>query len=103
VTGSYAEGKQTSFSDIDFYILPKPEDEIDYEAKRVEDNYCRTLINIFESKGYSWDSCFISSFDVYETEIPLEFSAFYEIDEDNIFEIEILGVKMRASKSIYVE
>lgn len=101
VTGSYAEGKQTSSSDIDFYIKPKPEDEINLEADYVEDTYCMDLIRYFEKQGYKIGSVYIDSFHIDEAAIPLEFSSSYEIDENNIFEIEILGVKMCASISLY--
>ncbi len=40
----------------------------------------------------------IESFAVDDTYIPMEFSSLYNI-EDEIFEIEILGVKMLAAKS----
>lgn len=98
VTGSYAYGKQTEFSDIDMYVKEQPEEEIDCEADYVEESYTRPLIRFFESLGYEWDSVFIDSFSVDDTYIPLEFSAYYDI-EGETFPIEILGVKMIASKS----
>lgn len=98
VTGSYAYGTQTSRSDIDFYVKEVPEELVDLEADFVEDTYVRELIRFFESLGYEWSSCTIMSFAVDDTYIPLEFSALYDID-GNLFEIEILGVKMLASKS----
>lgn len=98
VTGSYAYGEQTEFSDIDFYIKSLPEDEVDYENSI--ECYCNELIKYFESLGYAWDSVFVSSFSVDDTYIPLEFSHFYSI-EDNTFDIDILGVKMKASKSTH--
>lgn len=70
------------------------------EAERIEDTYTQDLIRYFESKGYYWGSVFIDSFHVDETYIPLEFSAYYEIEEDT-FELDILGVKMIAAKSNY--
>lgn len=103
VTGSYAEGTQKSSSDIDFYIKLKPEDEVDLEANFVEDTYCQYLMKYFESRGYELGSVFITSFHVDDTFIPLEFSHFYQIDENNTFEIEILGVKLQASKSLYTK
>ena len=98
VTGSYAYGKQTVLSDIDMYVREVPEEEIDCEANYVEESYTRPLIRFFESLGYKWDSVFIDSFSVDDTFIPLEFSAYYDIEEET-FPIEILGVKMVASKS----
>ena len=98
VTGSYAYGKQTKFSDIDMYVKELPEEEIDCEADYVEESYTRPLIRFFESLGYEWDSVFIDSFNVDDTFIPLEFSAYYDIEEET-FPIEILGVKMVAAKS----
>lgn len=103
ITGSYAEGTQTFSSDIDFYIIRKPEEEIDLEADIVEDTYCNHLMKIFKDRDYSLDSCFPDSFNVNKTLIPLEFSSFYQIEEDNVFEIDILGIKMKASKSTYVK
>lgn len=100
VTGSYAFGKQTSSSDIDMFVREVPEEEIDCEANYVEESYTRPLIRFFESIGYKWDSVFIDSFSVDDTFIPLEFSAYYNIEEET-FPIEILGVKMVASKSNY--
>lgn len=100
VTGSYAFGKQTSSSDIDMFVREVPEEEIDYEANYVEESYTRPLIRFFESIGYKWDSVFIDSFSIDDTFIPLEFSAYYNIEEET-FPIEILGVKMVASKSNY--
>lgn len=98
VTGSYAYGKQTEFSDIDMYVRELPEEEIDCEADYVEESYTRPLIRFFELIGYKWDSVFIDSFSVDDTFIPLEFSAYYDIERET-FPIEILGVKMMASKS----
>ena len=107
VTGSYARGAQTELSDIDFFVKEKTEEERDRECEEkgidysdTEETYVEDLIRYFESLGYSWSSCFIGSFAIDDTEIPLEFSAFYSIDGD-LFEIEILGVKMLASKSNY--
>ncbi len=98
VTGSYAYGTQTSESDIDFYVKEVPEELVDLEADFVEDTYIPELIRFFESLGYKWSSCTIMSFAVDDTYIPLEFSSLYGID-GNLFEIEILGVEMLASKS----
>lgn len=98
VTGSYAYGKQTKYSDIDMYVKELPEEEIDYEANYVEESYTRPLIRFFELLGYEWDSVFIDSFSIDDTFIPLEFSAYYDIEEET-FPIEILGVKMMAAKS----
>lgn len=98
VTGSYAYGKERHYSDIDFYIKEIPEEEVDYESEYVEESYVRPLIKFFESLGYEWDSVFIDSFSVDDTFIPLEFSAYYDIEEKT-FPIEILGVKMVAAKS----
>lgn len=98
VTGSYAYGTQTKFSDIDMYVKEIPEEQVDIEASHVEDTYVRTLIRYFEKLGYEWDSCLIESFSIDDTYIPLEFSSLYSI-ENETFEIEILGVKMVAAKS----
>lgn len=98
VTGSYAYGTQTVFSDIDMYVKEIPEELVDLEASFVEDTYIQTLIRFFEELGYEWGSVLISSFHVDDTYIPLEFSALYSIEEET-FEIEILGVKMMAAKS----
>lgn len=98
VTGSYAYGEQTALSDIDMYIKELPEDEVDCENGI--DTYCEELIRYFEELGYVWDSAFITSFSVDDTYIPLEFSAYFSI-EDETFEIEILGVKMQAAKSTH--
>ena len=98
VTGSYAYGKETMFSDIDMYIKEKPEDEVDCESG--EDTYCRELIRYFESLGYEWDSVFPDSFSVDDAYTPLEFSAYYDI-EDETFELEVCGVTMQAAKSTY--
>lgn len=103
VTGSYATGKQNEYSDIDFYIKSKPEDEVDLEANPVEDTYCIQLMNYFKQKGYNVGSVFIDSFHIDDTYIPLEFSHYYEIDETNTFDIDILGVKLKASVSLYTE
>ena len=98
VTGSYAYGKQTIFSDIDMFVKELPKEEIDYEANYVEESYTRPLIRFFETLGYRWNSVFIDSFSIDDTFIPLEFSAYYDIEEE-IFPIEILGIKMMAAKS----
>ena len=98
VTGSYATGKYKENSDLDFLVKMLPEDEIDCEARPIEETYTNRLIKYFEKQGYKWDSVFIDSFHVDDTYIPLEFSAFYSIDE-YLFEVDILGVKMTASKS----
>lgn len=100
VTGSYAYGKQTALSDIDMYVKEIQEEYIDHEATYVEESFTRPLIRFFESLGYEWDSVFIDSFSVDDTFIPLEFSAYYDIEQDT-FPIEILGVKMTASKSTH--
>lgn len=103
VTGSYAYGEQTVLSDIDMYIKEIPEEEREYDEQYevIAENYCEELTAYFESLGYEWDSLFPSSFSIDDTFIPLEFSAFFSIDEDNTFEIEILGVKMQAAKSTH--
>lgn len=98
VTGSYAYGEQTALSDIDMYIKELPEDEVDCENGI--DTYCEELIGYFEKLGYAWDSVFVTSFSVDDTYIPLEFSAYYSI-EDETFVIDILGVKMQAAKSTH--
>lgn len=101
VTGSYAEGTQTLNSDIDFYIKFKPEDEVNLEADYVEDTYCMPLIRYFEKKEYHIDSVYVDSFHIDDTIIPLEFSSSYIVDENNVFEIDVLGVKMKASLSLF--
>ena len=98
VTGSYAYGKQTATSDIDMFVKGLPEEEIDCEAEFVEESYTRALIRFFESIGYEWNSVFVDSFSVDDTFIPLEFSAYYDIEE-NTFPIDVLGVRMMAAKS----
>lgn len=98
VTGSYAYGDQTELSDIDMYIKELPEDEVDCENGI--DTYCEELIEYFENLGYDWDSVFVTSFHIDDAYIPLEFSAYYTL-EDETFEIEILGVKMLAARSTH--
>lgn len=98
VTGSYAFGTQTPKSDIDFFVKPLPEELIDCESESIEETYTQTLIRYFEERGFTWTSCLIDSFEINDTFIPLEFSSLYSI-EDEVFEIEILGVKMLAAKS----
>lgn len=107
VTGSYARGAQTELSDIDFFVKEKTEAERDQECEEkgidyseTEETYVEDLIRYFEGLGYSWSSCFPGSFAIDDTEIPLEFSAFYSIDGD-LYEIGIHGVNMLASKSNY--
>ena len=106
VTGSYAYGMQNENSDIDFFIRWLPEEERDKIAEEtgkdyydIPEDYCKDLIKYFENKGYEWDSIFPSTFNVDDTYIPLEFSAFYNIDDSNIFKVNILGVIMDAAKS----
>ena len=107
VTGSYAFGTQKLTSDIDFYVKQKSDEERDRESEEkgiewseTEETYIQDLIKYFESIGYEWSSCFPESFAIDDTEIPLEFSAFYSID-NQLFEVEIAGVKLTASKSNY--
>lgn len=107
VTGSYAYGMQNEDSDIDMFIRWIPEEERERMMEETGDwnntpeDYCKELIHYFESKGYEWDSCFPSSFSVDDTYIPLEFSAFYNIDEEHTFKVSILGVTMEAAKSTH--
>ena len=107
VTGSYAYGTQRLSSDIDFYVKERSEEEREKEALEKNIDYCDTeetyvehLIRYFESIGYQWSSCFTLSFAIDDTDIPLEFSAFYNID-NKLFDIEIEGVKFKASKSTW--
>lgn len=67
----------------------------------MEDTYCMTLIRYFREKGYKIGSVHIDSFHIDDTAIPLEFSSSYGIDENNTFEVDIFGVKMQASISLY--
>lgn len=106
VTGSYAYGMATASSDIDFLVLLKPEEVYDKEIEEnnwsdegLDDSYCKELIKYFETLGYEWDSCFTQSFSVDDTYIPLEFSAHYSCDTSDVFEVDILGVRMKACKS----
>lgn len=105
VTGSYAYGMQNENSDIDFYIRWIPEEERDAIAETgveyddIPETHFRELLDYFIRLGYDWDSCFVESFSVDDTYIPLEFSSFYNIDESNIFKVNILGVTMDAAKS----
>ena len=108
VTGSYAEGTQTMWSDIDFYVLEVPEAERDRQAEEegidwaeTDDTYVHMLIQYFEDLGYDWDSQYIQSFAIDEIYPPLEFSAYYRPYLNNVFEIEIDGVTLRAAKSLY--
>lgn len=108
VTGSYAYGMQTDESDIDFFVKWVPEEDRDKIAEEtgadywdIPETYCKELIKYFESKGYSWDSVFVDSFSVDDTYIPLEFSSFYNIDEEHTFTVNILGVTMEAAKSTH--
>ena len=87
VTGSYAFNAQRPESDIDFYVKSKSDEERDKECEEkgiewseTEETYIQDLIDYFESLGYEWSSCFLDSFAVNDTEIPLEFSAYYSID-----------------------
>ena len=90
VTGSYAEGTQTYSSDIDFYIKSK-----------AEESYAEEIIRFLEDKNIEWGSIFLGTIHTEYTLIPLEFSDYYKVDLDNIFDIEVLGVKMKAAKSLY--
>lgn len=102
VTGSYAYGEQTPASDIDMFIREIPEDDRVWdEDGPVAETYCEELIAYFESLGHQWDSAFVSSFSVDDTFIPLEFSAYFSIEEEQTFEIDILGVRMVAAKSTH--
>jgi len=107
VTGSYAFGTQKATSDIDFYVKARSDEDREKECEETgidwsdtEETYVPTLIRYFESLGYEWSSCFIESFAIDETDIPLEFSSFYSID-NQLFDIEICGVKLTASRSNY--
>lgn len=75
-----------------------PEDAVDCEADYVEESYTKPLIRFFEELGYEWGSVFIDSFHVDDAFIPLEFSAYYSIEEET-FPLEILGVQMTGAKS----
>lgn len=54
VTGSYAEGRQTAESDIDFLVKEIPEEEVDCEADFVEDTCIKEIIRHFDNKGIGW-------------------------------------------------
>lgn len=95
VTGSYAENKQTPSSDIDFYVKELPEEEKDFETGR--ESYLEDIIAYLDQHGIKWDSVMIASIHTNRTYIPLEFSILFSIDEEKTFDIEILGVKLKAS------
>ena len=102
VVGSYAYGMADNASDIDLYIKQRPEEIIDKEMEEnngwgVEEDYCKELIKYFEELGYHWDSCFVGSFMVEDTEIPLDCSAYFDVCGEP-YDIEIFGVKMLAMK-----
>ena len=102
VVGSYAYGMADKDSDIDLFIRERPEEVIDKEMEKnggwgVEETYCKELIKYFEDLGFHWDSCFPQSFNVVDTEIPFDCSAWFDVDNEP-FEIEIFGVKMQAMK-----
>lgn len=99
VTGSYAEGKATNDSDIDLYIKKLPESEIDYE--RGVDTYCEELLDFFKKRGFKVESCGPLTFAVTSTPKMLDLSALFEVDLDNVFELEVWGVTMMAAKSTY--
>lgn len=101
VTGSYAEGTQTEASDIDFYIKFRPEDEYNPEDPKSDETYFPEIRAIIEKHGYEWGSVFVSSLHVDDTPIKLEFSAYYQVDLDNLFGIVIEGVRLEAAKSTY--
>ena len=101
VTGSYAEGTQTKNSDIDFYVKSLPDELVDCENG--VDTYIESIIDFLVEHRVTWDSVMTYSIHTDFTHIPLEFSAFFKIDEDNIFDIEIMGVTLKASKSTYTK
>lgn len=99
VTGSYAEDTATGNSDLDLYIKRLPEDKIDYE--RGVDTYYEELLDFFKKRGFKVESCGPLTFAVTSTPLMLDFSALFEVDLDNTFEIEVYGVTMTAAKSTY--
>ena len=101
VTGSYADGTQTKFSDIDFYVKSLPDELADCENGI--DTYVESIIDYFVEHKTNWGSVMTYSMHTDDTLIPLEFSAFFSIDEDNTFDIEIMGVTLKASKSTYTK
>lgn len=96
VTGSYATGKQTATSDIDMYV--KNREGYECTEEDPEETYINHIIERVEHYGFTWDSVFVGSIHCDYTYIPLEFSSYYDVDisEENIFPVEILGVKMMA-------
>lgn len=99
VTGSYAEGKETNSSDIDLYIRNLPEEECDYE--KGIDTYSERIQDMLKEMGHELSSCYPCTFMDYSTAIPLDFSPFFQINENHIEKKVICGVEMDCSKSLY--
>lgn len=100
VVGSYARREQRLLSDIDLFVRNK-----DYEInpEEEEETYIKEVIELVESYGYRWDSCFVSSLNTVDTPIVLDISAYFCVDEDeaDLFEVEICGVKFLATIDMY--
>lgn len=112
VVGSYARGTQTNESDIDLYVRMKSEEQMDKEIEELQSKgiydmpdeyYMKECISIFNKYNVIWDSCIIGHISSENLPIMIEASWHYVVDEDNaeIFDIDILGIKMKATIDTY--
>lgn len=112
VVGSYARGTQTNESDIDLYIKMKSEEYMDKEIEQLQSKgiydmpdeyYMKECIDIFNKYNVKWDSCIIGHISSINLPIMIEASWHYVVDEDTaeIIEIDILGIKMKATLDTY--
>ena len=105
VVGSFAKGtyKGTLYSDLDFYIRRRPQEELDKDLYgELPEHYTDTVQEIFEQNGIEFESLMIGHFGVKPTQqIPLllEFYTMFLIPKDEkIFNLDVFGVTMKAAK-----
>ena len=94
ITGSYADGTQTEYSDVDFYIFPDKPDTQFLERRMLK------IIVILNKHNIQWNSTrcgYISTIHSKNKGLPieLEFSDAFDKRKNKLNEVELFGINFK--------